>query len=112
VAHLNDSTRRPDKFPQHNPDPAIREPPAPMHPSAAHFPQTHKLTKKCIGCRFGAGKCFCTNSMAADKAKSAGMGSIRIHGFSDLFTVKGVKNDRTAELVLFRKRVCPLIAAR
>jgi hypothetical protein len=112
VAQLNDSSCRPDKFPQHNPDPAIQAPQAPRDRSPDYFPKKHELALKSVDCQFGTGSCYCTNRMAMGKAKALGARLIKIHGYADRVIIKGVKYGRSVELVISRERTCPVIAAR
>jgi hypothetical protein len=112
VAQLNDSSCRPDSFPLHKPDPAIQEPLAPRVRSPDYFPKKHELVRKSVDCQLGTGGCYCTNPMAAGKAKALGARMIKIHGYADRVIVKGVKIGRRVELVISRERTCPVIAVR
>jgi hypothetical protein len=112
VAQLNDSSCRPDQFPQHRPDPAIEEQSAPKDPGSGYFPRSRELALESVDCQFGTGICYCTNSMAAAKARAAGARAIEVHGFADRVFIKGAKNGRGVELVISRERSCPVIASR
>lgn len=112
VAQLNDSSCRPDKFPQHNPDPAIQEPTVPKHHDKIIMPPGSKSGHISIDCRYGSSKCFCTNKMASLKARRLGLRYIHTHGYSDRVLISGTRRGNAIELMISREQGCPVISGR
>jgi hypothetical protein len=112
VAQLNDSSCRPDKFPVHNPDPAIKEPTPPKDKTKTSIQPEFKLRKVSVDCRFGSKNCFCTNRMAGQSARRLGLRNILIHGFTDRVLVSGAMRGSPMELVISRERTCPVIGRK
>lgn len=108
-AQLDGSSCRPDKFPPHTPDPEI-----PVLPSEREKPKPlanpdHQIDGQSLDCKFGVGKCFCTNDMAAAKALKFAVRDISVFGYSDRVLVKATRDGRQFEAMLTRERTCPVL---
>jgi hypothetical protein len=99
-------------FPQHNPDPAIKDTPARTQKDRFALSQGVRIDLKSGTCLMKAALCHCTNAMIAAKAKSLGARVSAVYAFSGAALVRGDLGGVPFEIVISRERGCPVIRQR
>ncbi len=99
-------------FPQHRPDPAIKDTPAQPQKDRFALSQGVRIDLRTNECAMRAALCHCTNAMIAAKAKSLGARVSAAYAFPGAALIKADLGGVPYEIVISRERGCPVIRQR